>query len=117
MNEIIADKKNINNQIFLDYFKYQNWSFLVKDLISSKWIKNGNENENLKKVVHIVEKTLDFNKQQRGKGVKILIPKQMFQRLPIALVQAKARDTSENLLNEIRQIIYFLYQEKKVTTI
>ena len=41
----------------------------------------------------------------------------MFQRLPIALVQAKARDTSENLLNEIRQIIYFLYQEKKVTTI
>ena len=33
-------------------------------------------------------------------------PKQMLQRLPIALAQVKAGDTSENLLNEIRQIIY-----------
>ena len=39
----------------------------------------------------------------------------MFQRLPIAPAQAKRSNTSENLLNEIRQIIYFLYQEKEVT--
>ena len=39
----------------------------------------------------------------------------MLQRLPIALAQVKAGNTSENLLNEIRQIIYFLYQEKNVT--
>ena len=32
--------------------------------------------------------------------------KQMLQRLPIALAQVKA---SENILNEIKQIIYFLY--------
>ena len=36
----------------------------------------------------------------------------MLQRLPIALAQAKAGNTSENLLNEIIQIIYSLYQEK-----
>ena len=30
----------------------------------------------------------------------------MFQRLPIALVQVKAGNTSENLLNESKQIIY-----------
>ena len=41
--------------------------------------------------------------------LKILSPKQMLQRLPIALAQVKASNTSENLLNEIRQIIYFLY--------
>ena len=33
----------------------------------------------------------------------------MVQRLPIALVQVKTGNTSENLLNEIRQIIYSLY--------
>ena len=33
-----------------------------------------------------------------------------YQRLPIALAQAKAGNTSENLLNKIRQIIYFMYR-------
>ena len=48
------------------------------------------------------------------KGPKILAPKQMLQRYPIALTQAKAGNTSENLLNEVRQIIYFLYQAKDI---
>ena len=39
----------------------------------------------------------------------------MLQRLPIALAQVKAGNTSENILNEIRQIIYYLYREKEVT--
>ena len=33
----------------------------------------------------------------------------MLQRLSVALAQVKEGNTSENLLNEIRQIIYFLY--------
>ena len=41
---------------------------------------------------------------------KTLTPKAMLQRLPIALTQIKARNTTENLLNEIRQVLYFLYQ-------
>ena len=48
-------------------------------------------------------------KETKGKGLKILIPKQMLQRLPTALAQVKAGNTSENLLNEIRQIIYSLH--------
>ena len=39
----------------------------------------------------------------------------MLQRLPIALARVKAGDTFENLLNEIRKIIYSLYQEKEIT--
>ena len=39
----------------------------------------------------------------------------MLQRLPIALLQVKTGNTSENLLNEIRQIIYSLYREKEIT--
>ena len=46
-------------------------------------------------------------------GLKILTLKQMLQRLPIALAQAKAGNNSQSLLNEIRQIVYFLYQSKK----
>ena len=50
-----------------------------------------------------------------GKGLKILTPKQMLQRLPIVLAQVKAGNNSENLLNEIRQIVYSLYQSKEIT--
>ena len=39
----------------------------------------------------------------------------MLQRLAIALAQVKERNNSENLLNEIRQIVYFLYQSKEIT--
>ena len=39
----------------------------------------------------------------------------MFKRLPIALAQGKAGNTSENLLNEVRQIINSLYRAKEIT--
>ena len=48
-------------------------------------------------------------------GLKILTPKKMLQRLPIAPAQVKAGNNSESLLNEIRQIVYSLYQSKEIT--
>ena len=60
----------------------------------------------------------NYNAKQnetKGKGLKILTPKQMIQILPKALEQVKASNNSENLLNEVRQIIYFLYQSKEIT--
>ena len=39
----------------------------------------------------------------------------MLQRLPIALSQLKVGNNSESLSNEIRQIVYFLYQSKQIT--
>ena len=51
-------------------------------------------------------------KATKGTGLKILTAKQMLQRLPIALAQVKAGNNSESLLNEIRQIVYSLYQSK-----
>ena len=50
-----------------------------------------------------------------GEWLKMLTPKQMLQRLPIALAKVKAGNTSDNLLNENRQIIYYLYQAKEIT--
>ena len=48
-------------------------------------------------------------------GLKILSSKQILQRLPIALAQVKAGNNSGSLLNEIRQIVYSLYQSKQIT--
>ena len=39
----------------------------------------------------------------------------MLQMLPIALAQVKAGNNSQSLLNEIRQIVYFLYQSEQIT--
>ena len=39
----------------------------------------------------------------------------MLQRLPITLAQVKAGNNSESLLNEIRQMFYFLYESKEIT--
>ena len=39
----------------------------------------------------------------------------MLQRLPIALAQVKAGNNSEVFINEIRQIVYSLYQSKEIT--
>ena len=39
----------------------------------------------------------------------------MLQRLPVALAQVKAGNNLESLQNEIRQIVYSLYQMKQFT--
>ena len=51
----------------------------------------------------------------KGTGLKILTSKQMLERLPLAPAQVKAGNNSEGLLNEIRQIVYSLYQSKEIT--
>ena len=140
--EIIPDEKDVNYRVFWECFKYQNQSFSVKDLIRANQAKNEQfvnninlrnaiiekeiaVNKNPNKIVSIVEKIINFNKQQKGEFIpsdlahvakvfdptqlKILPPKQKLQRLPIVLTQVKAGNTSENLVNEIRQITHSLY--------
>ena len=53
------------------------------------------------------------HKATKGTALEILTPKQMLQRLPIAVAKAKANNNSKSLLNEITQIVYSLYQSKK----
>ena len=66
------------------------------------------ENKDLKSGIFPIKSTQD-------KWLKILIPKKMLQRLPVDIAQVKASNTSEKLLNEVRQIIYSLYWEKEIT--
>ena len=53
-------------------------------------------------------------KTRQGAGLEILTPKQMLQRLPIALAQVKSDNNLESLLTEIRQTVYSLYQSKEI---
>ena len=69
--------------------------YLDESLIDLRNSVNSKEipaNENPKKTFNIVE---NVNKQEQGKGIKILTHKQIFQRLPIALAQIKVDNTSE----------------------
>ena len=56
-----------------------------------------------------------YDSKQERTGLKILTPKQTLQRLPISLAQIKAGNISQSLLNEIRHIVYSLYQSKEIT--
>ena len=90
----------------------------LKDL--KKEIKKMSEEErNAEKpdnIVKIVEKILNFNKQQQsGEGIKMLTPNQMLSRLSISLPQLEAGNNSNKLKNEIRQLLYSLYRSKNMT--
>ena len=54
-------------------------------------------------------------RKNEGTGLKILTPNKLLTRLPILLAQAKAGNNSYKLKNEIRQILYLLYQHNKIT--
>ena len=99
--------------------------------IGRKTTKQEEEIANLEKYYHYREEVFNFfihyikmmldsshkakQDETKGIGLKILTSKQMLQRLPIALQQVKAGNNSENLLNEIRQIVCSLYQSKEIT--
>ena len=90
----------------------------LKDLKEEikKMSKEEIENERPDEIVNIVEIIFDLNKQnQQGKGLKILTPNQMLNRLPITLAQLKAGNNSEKLKNEIRQLLCSLYCSRNMT--
>ena len=127
-NEWVNEKeRDINNEVFQEHFSFQRPSDMLKSVYkrndkkkNSKLInviKSGvsdlkNEIENIEEekeiekpneIVDIVEKILEFNKQnQLGVGLKILTADQMLSRLPITLAQLKAGNNSQKLINEIR---------------
>ena len=66
------------------------------------------------RIFSIKPKGASFLNLDRSKR-KLLTPKQILQSLPIALAQVKAGNNLESLLDEIRKIVYSLYQSKQIT--
>ena len=123
-----------NNQIKFSEVKNKQNEFLNKlsnIKIGKKTLEQKEVINNLEKFYNSREEVINFfrdyiemlsdakydakQNETKGTGLKILTPKQMLQRLPIALAQVKAGNNSESLLNEIRQIVYSLYQSKQIT--
>ena len=114
-DNILRDIRNFNNKT-----RPQNYNKIQEKKVFLK---------NLYKLFETTEILFDgfdskiFSIKFKGSGIlntdrsklNILTPKQMLQRLPIALTQVKAGNNSENLLNEIRKIVYSLYQSKEIT--
>ena len=127
--------------MFKHYFNFVVPSALVKQLDETKKKKKNNklvnviksglsdlknkiekmseeeiENEQPDKILKIVEEIPEFNKQNRLRGgLNILTPDQMLSRSPITLAQLNAGNNSEELKNDIRQLLYFLHRSKKLT--
>ena len=116
---------------YLNTIRKGNKNYLQKTTLSN--IENHfNARESATKFIEdygsmILESKKLAKQDQEGKGanemsrvnaserLKILTRNQMLKRLPIALVQVKAGNNSESLLNEIRQIAYSLYRSKEIT--
>ena len=141
IKQITDEETDINDDLFNKYFKFQRPSDMLALLNKTNDTEKNNklvnlinsglkdlkeeikkmseaeiENEDPESIVNIVEKILKFNKQnQQGEGIKILTPNQMLNRLPIALAQLQAGNSSNKLKNEIRQLLYSIYRPKNMT--
>ena len=138
---INKEETDINKELFKEHFNFQRPSDMLKYLHQAndraknnklvsviicrleglkKKIREMSEEEREiekpDKIVKIVKKILKFNKEkQKGQGLKVLIPNQIFSRLPISSAQLKAGNNPEKLKNEIRQILYSLYRSKNLS--
>ena len=57
----------------------------------------------------------DEEEVKERKGLKILTPNKLLIRLPTLLAQINDGNNSRKLKNETRQILYLLYEHKKIT--
>ena len=135
--QIKDQETEIDKELFKKYFEYQSPSEMLDNLLSLDNLRRNEVSEKIsnhfeylfdkvkelppdegvkeKKILEIIQKILEFNRQQQGQGLKILRPTQMLSRLPISLAQLKAGNNSKKLKNEIRQLLYSLYRSKKLT--
>ena len=68
--------------------------------------------KSLKDIVDLYNLKSGSDTSKKGKGIKILINKQMLNRLPILLGQIQAGNNSIKSKNETREILYSLYRSK-----
>ena len=59
-----------------------------------------------------MKQNLKQNQTTKGKRLKILTPKQLFQRFPIALAQVKASNNSKSLLKESDKLFILCINQK-----
>ena len=117
MNKAIEQQQNFYK--YLNIIRIRNKNDNQKKVLANANILFNGKNSAIKFIEDYVSMILEAKRlakeEQEGKGLKTLTPNQMLKRLPIALAQVKAGNSSDSLLNEIRQIVYSLYRSKEIT--
>ena len=107
-------KEQIKLKSDLGYIKQRPWRYKSPEQTQTLCnIENlYNSREEVVKMFNDYAKNMSGNiyESKKGTGLKIFTPKQMLKGLPIALAQIAVGNNSESLSNEIRQILYSLYQ-------
>ena len=131
-NELLNKEEiGMNRELFKNYLSFQRPTSMLKVVYDTDDKKKNNElinviksglsdlKDDIKemsddeteiekpyKIVDIVEKILELNRQnQEGQGLKTLTPDQTLSRLPITLAELKAGNNREKLKNEIGQLL------------
>ena len=117
LRDLLKNVKKSNNNTERNYIQVVMINSGLRDLKeeTEDMSEQEKETENPNEIVDIVERICEVNRQQQGKGLKILTLNQMLSRLPILLVQLKAGNNSEKLKHKTRQLLYYFYRSKKLT--
>ena len=114
-NLSVVKRKKMNHEyepekLFLKAYNYNSWYESEESTVKE-------ESTDKEKSVDLsdVPSLEDDEEVKQGKVLKILTPNKLLTRLPILLVQIKAGNDSDKLKNEIKQILYLLYEHNKIT--
>ena len=107
-------KKKLSNKydpitLFIETYNYDVWFENEESSDTRKYDKE--ESVNLSDMPPLE----DDGEVKEGKGLKILTANKLLTRRPVLLAKIKAGNNSYKLNNEIRQILYLLYQHNKIT--
>ena len=105
--ESIADKPTITR----NRKKIVQIMGLLREIISTKLNKEPDTTD-MSKLKN--EDSAAERRNEQGKGLKILTPDQMFNRLPISLAKLTTENNSQKLKNEISQLLYSLCRSKNL---
>ena len=103
INEIAEQKIGKNNAI-------KEYNDLVNKAEQIPTLRSTPPRQKMLKIFSYLGEMFNGPPKKEGKGLKILTPGQILYRLPITLAQLKARNNSEKLKNEIRQLLYSFYR-------
>ena len=109
----------ITQDKFLQIYVFNNDFDKFSKVIKKKQPDARGPNQKQKKLLDCgneLKKFIGKSFNPSGSGLKILTPQQMLTRLLILLAaQIKAGNNSQELINEIRQLLYSLYRSKQIS--
>ena len=100
---------------FTEFKKYKSKNESKFSTNQTKMERYDRDLKNIVDLYNIYNHKSGSDTSKKGEGLKILINKQMLNRLPALLAQIEAGNNSKSIKSELRQILYLLYRSKVLT--